>query len=600
MNATSRRSSSEVRSSPDLLIEALSSVFRLLVVLTGIVALMYFMRRSRPIFSDSLISNYFAYYQDLSAAGLVLAIFAAIFLMRTRTPDRTRLPEINGRQIWALAALTTAFCYAGTYWLFGNYGLSMDEFMAGFDAKIIGHGYLFAPVAARWSDYLDALQPIFLMKAPGHLAWSSSYLPGNAAIRALFDMVDAALASPLLAGCSVILIWLVARKLEPGDAEFAAVATLLFVTSSQFLIIAMTPYAMTAHLALNLAWLWLALHDRPWSRPLAVAVSFLACGLHQMVFHPIFVAPFLLWLWLEGKKPQAVLYFLTIAAFSLFWILYWPIGASMALPEVGSEGTHSPAFISHAAELASTAMQPASIPIVFDNLIRLIVWQNPLTWVLVTAACLTFRHQPLVAWILLAGILLTMVILIIVLPFQGHGWGYRYLHGYLGSLALLGAFGWRAISAADKGQPSHLRVTAGLSLIASLFILFPLHAYQAYAFERPYAEADAMLSRVNADLIVIESDGRWYAQDLVRNDPFLRQRPLRLLASNLSAAQAEALCHQYKVAIVGRHSAELSGLRPYGDAMELAPSYLRLLKLKKAGCGDEIDTAPMSQPPAMR
>ena len=568
-------------------------------MLTGITAVMYFMRRSRPIFSDSLISNYFAYYHDLKAAGLVLAMFAAIFLVGTRAPDR-RLPTANRGQISAVAILAAAFCYAGTYWLFGNYGLAMDEFMAGFDAKIISHGYLFAPVATQWSDYLDALQPVFLTKAPGHFAWSSAYLPGNAAIRALFDAVDSALASPVLAGCSIALIWLIARKLEPDDTEFATVATLLFATSSQFLITAMTPYAMTAHLALNLAWLWLVLHDRPWSRPLAACVTFLACGLHQMVFHPVFAAPFLLWLWLEGKKSQAITYFLVIAASSLFWIFYWPIATSIALPGVASENLHGPPFLSQVVGLAITAMQAESVPMVFDNLLRLIVWQNPLTWVLIAAAVLTFRRQPLVAWILLLGIVLTTVLLIIILPFQGHGWGYRYLHGFLGSFALLGAFGWRAIRATDGGRPSHLDATAGLSVIVSLFVLLPLHAYQAHAFARPYIEADAELSRIDADLIIIEGGGKWYAFDLVRNDPFLRQRPLRLLARNLSSSQAKVLCHRYKVAIISRHSPQLGELRSYGNAVELAPSDLRLAKLRQAGCGAPIGTAPISQPPAIR
>jgi hypothetical protein len=34
----------------------------------------------------------------------------------------------------------------------------------------------------------------------------------------------------------------------------------------------------------------------------------------------------------------------------------------------------------------------------------------------------------------------------ILLPYQGHGWGYRYLHGLIGSLSLLAGYGWIALS----------------------------------------------------------------------------------------------------------------------------------------------------------
>ena len=72
------------------------------------------------------------------------------------------------------------------------------------------------------------------------------------------------------------------------------VAAVLLATSSQFLLTAMTPYSMTAHLALNLAWLWLFLRGGVVGHSLAIAVGALACGLHQLVFHPLFVAPFAL------------------------------------------------------------------------------------------------------------------------------------------------------------------------------------------------------------------------------------------------------------------------------------------------------------------
>jgi len=43
---------------------------------------------------------------------------------------------------------------------------------------------------------------------------------------------------------------------------------------------------------------------------------------------------------------------------------------------------------------------------------------------------------------LVAGLVLTLLAMFMLLPYQGHGWGYRYLHGLIGSAALLGGYGW--------------------------------------------------------------------------------------------------------------------------------------------------------------
>ena len=61
----------------------------------------------------------------------------------------------------------------------------------------------------------------------------------------------------------------------------------------------MTAYAMPAHLCFNLLWLRLFLADRRRADLGAIAVGFIATGLHQPLFHPMFVAPFMLMLLLE-------------------------------------------------------------------------------------------------------------------------------------------------------------------------------------------------------------------------------------------------------------------------------------------------------------
>ena len=45
-------------------------------------------------------------------------------------------------------------------------------------------------------------------------------------------------------------------------------------------------------------------------------------------------------------------------------------------------------------------------------------------------------HLPL-SFILAAGIVLTLLAMLILLPYQDIGWGYRYVHGVIGSAALI-------------------------------------------------------------------------------------------------------------------------------------------------------------------
>ena len=521
-------------------------------------------RRDHLMFADTLLSNYFAYRQDLALAPLII-LFVGICPF---VPPLARRPNVLSRcgVGTAVAAAIGAFtvAYAGSLLVFGSFGLSLDEFMANFDARILRNGALFASVPTEWRTMTAALQPTFLLEVSDGEVWSSAYLPGNAAIRALLGN----LANPVMAAASLLLL----------------------ATSTQFLVTAMTPYAMTAHLALNLAWLWLVLDDRRWNRVLALAVSFLASGLHQMAFHPLFAAPLLLWLWSEGKKDRAMLYGGALIAIILFWINYWPIAMAISgvVPTSGPNLGGS-FFLTRVFLAIDDAMQPLSASFTTDNFLRLLSWQNPLLLPLVAAVCVTLRRQPSIARAMLGGIGLMLVFLLVVIPYQGHGWGYRYLHGYLGSFALLGAFGWSTVRDRGGADAGRLRTAALVSLLISLLVLLPLRGYQAHAFAEPYRKADQRLTQIPADVLIVEADGRWYAQDLVRNDPFLTNRPLRLLAEKLSSSQAQRLCATYRVRIIDRNSPELAGLRPIAPT---AAGTVHLQHLHQAGCGEDAAPVP--------
>lgn len=548
-------------------------------LLVAAVTTMFLVRKSHRLLSDKLLHNYFAYYQDLPAAGVVLLfLIMALFLRRGSSGFELRAGPT------AMAASVLVLCLGGTWFVFGNYPLSLDEYMATFDARILQHLRLMAPIPTEWRAVSPALQPDFVL-APGYAAWSSSYLPVNAALRALLDLAGIASATgPLLAACSLILVHGIARKLMPDDREPALIAMLLLASSSQFLLNAMTPYAMTAHLAFNLAWLWLVLDGRRRSIAAAAGVSLLACGLHQMAFHPLFVAPFLPWLWLIRRRGAAVFLLGAVLLSAAFWTFYATWAADLAGIAGAGQAVPTPSLVDRVESLVRQAMRSASVVTMTDNVLRLALWQNPLTWVLVAAALLTVRRQPPIFWALAGGVATTFAAMIVLMPYQGHGWGYRYLHGLLGNLALLGALGWKAITSAGPAQAGRVRLWARVSLLVSVAILFPLRAYQASTFAAPYRQADAAIARSKADVVIIEDRGRWFASDLVRNDPYLRNRPLRVLARKLPSDAAARLCGRYRVEVVGRDSTALAGIRVVAFRGELAAGERRVKAMRKMGC----------------
>ncbi len=456
-----------------------------------------------------------------------------------------------------LAAAAGAVCAAGVWLVFGGFALSMDEFWAQADGVVLASGAGLVPIPAEWRDYAPALQPIFARITPDGW-WASDYLPGNAALQYL----GGPLASPVLVGFAVLVAADLARRLLP-DAAFAPVlCALLMISSSQLLITGMTPYAMSAHLAANLAWLWLFLH-RDWRAQIAAAaVPMLAVGLHQVVFFPLFAAPFLLDAWLTRRRAAAVLQALAIAASFLFWsaydsVLYSALGVEPVTTSGGGTGTGTALLFSRFLVLVAD-FSPGNFALMMFNLIRFVTWQNVLLLPLILIAVAGFARMAGVWRAMLGGMVLTVAVLVVILAFQGHGWGYRYLHGHLGSACLLATYGFARLCD-HRAERARARAMIGAALAASL-LLVPIRAWQAHAFAAPYRAADAWIATRDADVVLVDAPQHIYAVDLIRNDPLLRNRPKRMAAALLSDAQIAALCRDYKVAVFTDAEAARFGL----------------------------------------
>lgn len=483
---------------------------------------------------------------------------------------------------------------AGTHVIAFDFALSRDEAMAVFDSKIIASGRLLGPVPPEWRAFVPALQPEFRLPVPGDVAWVSSYLPGNAAIRAALGVaLPSALVNAVLAMAALGALLGIARMLWPQRREAWIVAVVLAASSSQVLIMAMTPYAMSAHLALNLIWLWLLLRNTPVSHAGAIAVGFLATGLHQLVFHPLFAAPFILQMLIERRWKVGFVYAASYAAIGIFWILYWQLllAGNAIAPEAASAMGAS--YLGSRIEALLANFSVYGIETMAQNLLRFVAWQNPLMLVLLVPGLAVAWRMGGIAASLAGGIVLTLAAMFILLPYQDLGWGYRYVHGLIGNAALLGAFGWLSLTAGSSAGAN--LAARGLVLTAtavSMLILLPIHAGHMRQAFAPYAKAQAEIASSKADVVIVDSIGIYYGNDLVRNDPYLTNRPLTFEISFLNETLVRDLCSRFRIAIFDGKDAARFGIAGSNAANHSDYVRLRALRsfIESSQCRDMLGT----------
>lgn len=485
---------------------------------------------------------------DLPALGIGALVLVALALLRPVW--RRQLPAIRPAWVAAAAALLVLLlCWAGGRLVFGGYALTRDEFCADFDAAILATGRLFATIPAEWQAYSHALMPQFMLPLPPDIGWLSSYLPGNATLRALGGLsLGAGWVNPILAMVSVAALYRIALRLWPEQRGTALVPVLLLATSAQFLTMAMTSYAMTAHLAVNLIWLCCFLRGDRRGDAGAIAAGFVGTGLHQLLFHPLFVLPFILSLWFARQRLRALVYVGAYAAIGLFWICYW----QLILPAHAAQGDAAGgglAFLFSRLLSQLTSIDASAIPLMLLNLARLLSWQSLFVLPLLVLAWPAIRRGDGIARPLAAGVLLLFLAMLILLPWQGHGWGYRYLHGFLGSLCLLAGYGWTRVAGTAERQRLYGAFAAATA--ASLLVLLPLHLAYAQRLVTPYRTAYAAIVRASAEVVLVDRTGLFYADDLVRNRPDLANRPLVMDLDSLTAAQIVELCRSRRVARFG-------------------------------------------------
>lgn len=485
---------------------------------------------------------------------------------------------------------------AGSYWIMGDFPLSRDEHMVVFDMAVFAKGRLAAPIAPEWREYAAALVPAFLRNSHHPLALVSDYLPMNALLRLAFSQVaDPAFFNPMLALIGGIALYDIARRLFGDDIRARWVALLIYALSAQMLVAAMTTYAMTAHMALNLVWLAAFLRGGKIGHGIAIITAFIAVGLHQLAFHPLFAAPFLLWRMRQGDWRIVLLYGMAYFAIVGWWFSYPGMTATATGIFPMAKGEND--IIANKIVPLLLRRDPYTIPLMLLNLMRFVAWQNLALLPLLFAAVPIAWRASSIAAPLLWGILGLILFIALVLPFQGHGWGYRYLHPFLGNFALIAGLGYQRLA---KRIGQRADGTVLILSAATLFLALPFLLTRTYAFVAPHVALERLIAKQNTNFVVVDTEnvsslnGRWAANaiDNVRNRPDLDNNTLRFSSIHLGPVSIEELCRRGSITMVSR--ADMNAVGFALNATSRSPRFSTLMRsIEGKGCLRPLGHTPL-------
>jgi hypothetical protein len=131
----------------------------------------------------------------------------------------------------------------------------------------------------------------------------------------------------------------------------------------------------------------------------------------------------------------------------------------------------------------------------------------------------------------------------------------------IGSFCLIAGWSWsRLVASLSPDERGRAGTAFAAVAVLCILVALPLHAWQVHRFVAPYARASAQIAAADADVVIVDEAGIWYGMDLVRNDPFLENRPLVLRLKDLDQVQVKAIEADWKVVNFGRAQAERAGI----------------------------------------
>lgn len=494
--------------------------------------------------------------------------------------------ELTRRRGIVAVILIIAFGAVGSSVIMFGYDLSRDQSMASFAAQQIARGELITSVPEEWQPFGRAMFPAFFLRSlRPELAWASAYLPVNSTFRFLGSaVIHPAIANPVLLAVGIVALWKAARQIWPSRPDAAVVTILICATSSQLLANSMTSFAMIGHFALNMVWLALFLRNDGIGIAGALVTAFLAMGLHQFHFHPMFAAPFVFWLIYRRQWYSAAVYALGYLVILWFWMRGYPAWLlAQADPRAIIHGPGMDLWTYIIGRISR--LFDYSAKVWFFNFIRFFTWQNVVLLPLVVMALPALWRGGKGTNRLILPIAGSCVIGLIVLVFQGQGFGYRYLSGVIGCFCLLAGYGW--IRLVPQPGPSRAWAMVKAACCFTLFLTLPTQLAMARNMVSPYARLHTAVLSADADVILIDTEGGFLAQDLVQNGPDFSRRPKTMDLALVPTDALERLCSTKSVMRIDRRHYRAAGMREG----RIAPQVHVLLQQRRPVL-DRLECAP--------
>ena len=516
-------------------------------------------------------------HQDFPALlGAIAAMVLAAPFVKARGAG-TGESWIDRPDTRLLLFAVAAFCiwsWAGHYLVFHDYAMSRDEEVAEFAAAYMRDGLIARPIPPELAEYRRAIMPEFFSPFGADRYWTAAYLPVNSALRAAADWLfgDYNLAPALLLAAGLLALWRVSLRLFPGRPDAVWVTMLLAMTSAQLSVTAMTPYAMTAHFAFNMVWLALFLRGDALGHVAAGIVAVVAGGIHQWHFPLIFLAPFLLYLLLARRWGALLFHAAVCAVIVIIWAKLWP---AYLHGHLGPPADTVPAA-GVAAKFGSLFLRIFAKWEPLFNLSRFIAWNNILMVPLAVlgVAAIPWRDAlkgNSIVLPLAAGCVLSALLAL----YQGYGWGFRYMHGFIGPFCVLAGFGWIRLRMGSH-RLLYIMIVAGLGAMAFLTM-------RAGEYSAPYARGYHYIESLDADVVLVDPRGAMFVTDLIRTRHGEIGRPLVMNLARLSPEAINHICATKRTLIVNR-----TAYRRFGIILaRMRPDAVREVtqRLKNAGCG---------------
>jgi hypothetical protein len=469
--------------------------------------------------------------QDLMGAALLAALALAAWFAPGRRVALA-LVDAMARYPWRTAGLTFVVLCLGTLYIEHNHPLVPDEYAPLLQSRAFAAGHLtghFPP------ELMGRLIPPYFMHhflygsfQTGQVA--SAYWPGFALVLTPFSFLGVPWAcNPLLASLALVLIGRLAARLS-GEPQAAGWAMLLTLASPAFTSMAITYFSMTAHLLLNLFFVWLLLERR---LVLAGLVGSVALILHNPVPHALFALPWIAWLaWGPGRYRRLLALAAGYAPLALI------VGFGWALVLSGIQGNSlygvfpydgNPLhrignfFWDWHIRVRSAIAGPADDPLGARLAETVRLWNGAVPGLLVLAAagCWAGRRDSRVVLLGLSFVCTAAGYAFVAFT-QGFGWGARYFHPPWGALPILAALALVRLRPGHACEP--LRPYVASVAVLSLLFATALRAVQIHdevglhLARRPPAAADAR------QIVFVAFDRPAYSDTLIQNDLLLRDK----------------------------------------------------------------------------